>query len=151
MILFAVEASLPTTLWGWVAVAGVLGGLTGGILATLIRTARAHIGVRVDKTCEEVVQEELEDAMKPFEVKIDTFGRNLEESVRAIMDGNKRIEALEVTINNGLTHATHKTTADVAALSSDVSSMKLQLAEIHGWLKASHTPWDGQEERRTGG
>lgn len=150
MILFAVEATPPTTLWGWVAVTAAVFTVLGMILGAVISIARAHIGSRVEKTCEETLDEELTKAMKPFEVKIDTFGRNLEESVRATMNGIKRIEALEVTINNGLTHATQKTTADVAALSDDVSTMKLQLAEIHGWLKATHTPWDGQEERRSG-
>jgi len=139
-MILAVEATLPTTLWGWVAIAGVLGGLLGGTLGVFIRTGRAHIGRRVDLTCEEVVEGEVGKALRPIEVKIDTLGVNMEANALATAQGISRIEALEVTINNGLTHSTEDTKRDVEALSETVNAMQLQLSEMHGWMKASLEP-----------
>lgn len=147
-MIYAMEATLPTSLWGWVAIIGVIVTVTSIVLTTIIALARAHINRRIELTLEEQVDESVDEALKPIEVKIDTLSRNAEEATLATMSGIRRIEALEVTINNGLTHATEKNNADIGALATVVGGMQLQLSEMHGWMKAQNAAWDGATDRR---
>ena len=148
MFVLAMEASLPTTLWGWVAVfGGVLTAiaLVGGII---IVTAKTHINRRVDVKLEDKTKDTVEECLKPIEVKIDGLVEGQRKATDVSADAIGRISNLETTINNGLTHATAETR-------TKVGEMEVLLAEMHGWMKATHSPgaehapWDGVIERRS--
>lgn len=135
MIFLDIHAQLPTTLWGWVAVAGGIAGFLSLTLGLVIRTGRGHIDrkIQIDmKDMKAEIKETVDDAIRPLSEKIDHFGEG------RIMFG-ERIANLESTINNGLTHATEKT-------ARDVDEIKIQVAQIHGWMKATHGPeWNTAE------
>ena len=150
MIVMGIEAALPETLWGWLAVLVAALTVVAMVGAVIMRTARAHINRRIDVTLEDKTKDTVEECLKPIEVKIDGLRINQTESTTAILKATKRVEVLEVTINNGLTHATEQTRQDVEELKAVIGSMQVQLAEMYVWMKATHTdPWDGTVERRT--
>lgn len=140
MILLDFHAQLPETLWGWVAVIGGILGILSLTLGVVIRTGRGHIDRKIQVDMKDVkaeIKESVNDGIRPLSEKIDflTEGR---------VQFGERISSLESTINNGLTGKVEQT-------GSDVDEIKVQVAEMYGWMKATHgSTWDGQSERRTG-
>lgn len=153
-MIFAVSASLPETAWGWVATTGGVVAIILAIGGAIIATARGHINRRVDVKLEEKVSEAVKETvgkcMAPIVEKIDGIRINQYENAESQAKALQRIEGLEVTINNGLTHATQKTSADVDDLKATVAAVQMQVSEMHGWMQATHDKiWDGSD-RRTG-
>lgn len=145
-----VTASLPETLWGWVAVVAGIVTTLGLILGFVIRTGRGHIDNKVKITMKDEIKESVDECVAPLVVSVNTLVAQRNEDLESrivyrevVSDAVQRIVGLETTINNGLTHATEQT-------AKDVESMKIQLAEMHGWMKATHSEtWDGSTERRS--
>lgn len=141
MFISAIEISarLPETLWGWVAVLGGIAGFLSLILGFVIRTGRGHIDRKIQVDMKDVkaeIKDSIDDAIQPLADKIDTFGEGR-------VQFGERLTKLESTINNGLT-------GKVGQTATDVEAMKVQVAEMYGWMKATHgTAWEG-EERRNG-
>jgi hypothetical protein len=143
MLILAMGASLPETMWGWVAVIGTVVATTVIVGRVVIGLARAHINRRIELTMEDSTKEAVDECLKPIDVKID----GLVGDSKSALD---RVGALEVTINNGLTHSTEQTMQDVESIKTTIGGMQIKLAEMYVWMKATHElAWDGSTERRT--
>lgn len=70
-------------------------------------------------------------------LKIDTIQINQVENTDATLKAIKRVENIETTINNGLSEKTKKTQADVEGMQESLGEVREQVAEIHGWIKAT--------------
>ena len=150
-MIFLASVWLPTTAGGWVALLGgilsalvIVVGAVVGIVSLLARTGRAHINRRMDITMEDQVKETVEECLAPAITKLDVLASGREEDRVEIKQTSSRVISLEATINNGLTHLSQKT-------ADDVDEMKIQVAQMYGWMKATHggVAWDGSTERRT--
>jgi chromosome segregation ATPase len=138
----------PETAGGWVALLLAVVTIISIVGGVIVRLGRNHVDNRIRVDMKEEIKGSVEECVAPLVVSINTLvGYRREDMAardsdrKAINEANSRIVSLESTINNGLTHATEKT-------ASDVEAMKIQLAEMHGWMKATHNKnWDGEDRR----
>ena len=141
ILLVHIPAFWPDTFAGWVAVAvgvTIIATFVAGIVGGLIALNKEHIQREVKEVSKKEVREAVDDGIAPLVVAMDTLRYNREEDVSAILGATDRIQELEVTINNGLTHATKQTRDDVEGLKVTVGGMQILIAEIHGWMKATY-------------
>lgn len=150
MILLDAAFNWPETAWGWVASLLAVVTIVSIIGGVIIRLGRSHVDNKIRVDMKDEIKDSVAECVAPLVVSVnDLVGYRREDiAIRnsdriALNEAVNRIVSLETTINNGLSHAAAQT-------AKDVEEMKIQLAEMHGWMKATHAEsWDGSTERRT--
>lgn len=101
----------------------------GGWLATLVAIVIIASGVAgIVKFMQHITLVTITD-------QLDTIRREQSKNTATILTAMSRVEALEITINNGLTHKTQETSNEVAKLRDGQAEIKVDIAEIVGLLK----------------
>lgn len=150
MILLDAAFNWPETAWGWVASLLAVVTIVSIIGGVIIRLGRGHVDNKIRVDMKDEIKGSVEECVAPLVVSVNTLVGYRQEDLalreanrKVVIEAINRIVGLETTINNGLTHLSEKT-------ADDVEAMKVQLAEMHGWMKATHAEsWDGSTERRT--
>ena len=150
MILLDAAFNWPETAWGWVASLLAVVTIVSIIGGVIIRLGRGHVDNKIRVDMKDEIKGSVEECVAPLVVSVNTLVGYREEDLalreanrRVVIEATNRIVGLETTINNGLTHLSEKT-------ADDVEAMKVQLAEMHGWMKATHSKtWDGDDRRST--
>jgi len=117
---------LPDTLSGWFVVASSVTVVSSAIVGAIMFV--------------------MKKMLETLEAKIDGIRINQQENTDATLRAVQRVQDLEVTINNGLTHRTQETMDDVAEIKACQVKLASQVAEIHGWMAAMQK-WDGTDRR----
>lgn len=114
-MIIAAETFWPETLGGWLGMLVALVIIASGVSGT-IRFMQRNTLIAIEGQLEGIRKAQ---------------STNIASTLTAI----SRVEALEVTINNGLTHKTAQTSDEVAKLRDGQSDIKVDIAEIVGLLR----------------
>ena len=117
---------IPDTLLEWAVLASIVIAVPTAVIRSILYTVKKMLEV--------------------LESKIDGIRLNQQENTDATLRAVQRVNDLEVTINNGLTHRAEETRRDVDIIKEGQVEMKEQLSEIHGWMQAMQQ-WNGDDRR----
>jgi hypothetical protein len=130
-----VAMEYPNSLGGWIAVVSGIALVASIIGGAIVAGVTRWIESKVDRSVHVEVPSVVAFALREVNAKLDGIRINQAE-LSAEMG---RVRILETKIDNGLT-------STVAIIEERQSELVVQVAEIHGWMKAARK-WNGDDRR----